>query len=118
MINTSDAVAACSHDGHGMVGRSLARRAPDGNPDAHDPRGGETRGSFVVVGGSDDEVAALPPGYFASGSVTTMAVTMPIRPVSLSAWLRMWQWNAHVPTSDALISTVYRSPGDTHSVST
>ena len=40
-------------------------------------------------------------------------VTMPNIPSSLSAWVRMWQWNAQTPTCSAVgrTSTVYRSPG-------
>ena len=37
--------------------------------------------------------------YFLFGSFTMRAVTMPNRPLSLSAWLRMWQCQAHTPMS-------------------
>jgi len=32
-------------------------------------------------------------------SVTMMAVTRPKKPAGLSAWERMWQWNAQTPGS-------------------
>ena len=45
------------------------------------------------------------------------AVTMPNMPLSDSAWVRMWQWNAHTPGFVACTSTEYRSPGrDEHRV--
>jgi Chromate transporter len=51
---------------------------------------------------------------------TMSVVTIPnIIPLSSSAWLRMWQWNAHTPFCAAvgLMRTVYRSPGATSTVS-
>lgn len=51
--------------------------------------------------------ASLPASY----SSTMKTVTIPNMPCSLSAWERMWQWNAHGPTSVASIKTSNRCPG-------
>jgi len=50
-------------------------------------------------------------------SATMSAVTMPNIPWSLSAWLRMWQWNAQTPTSVASTIASNRWPGAILSVS-
>jgi hypothetical protein len=79
-------------------------------------QGGETMGD-----GPADE-AGPSPWYGSSRagsdhSSTMKAVTIPYMPSSLSAWVRMWQWKAHTPTSSASTSTEYRSPGATLTVS-
>jgi hypothetical protein len=48
---------------------------------------------------------------------TMSAVTMPNIPAELSAWLRMWQWNAQTPGSSASTIASHRSPGATLIVS-
>lgn len=47
----------------------------------------------------------------------TSAVTMPNMPLRDSACVRMWQWNAHAPSSVQSTITSWRSPGAIFSVS-
>ena len=84
-------------------GPSTGSRTPNGRGEsASGPaRGGRAR--VVSRGG----------GY----GWTMSAVTMPNIPFGVSAWGRMWQWNAHVPGLSASIITSHRSPGATFSVS-
>src|SRR5215210_8550139 len=67
----------------------------------------------------DGMSAALPHHERVDGRYfsTMSAVTIPNMPFGISAWGRMWQWNAHTPGLLQFTITSQRSPGATLSVS-